>query len=223
MGRLLIGLGLVAVGAVLLGERAELWDSGEVFSTWWPLAIIAIGVVQLAGRPRPWLGAGIVVAIGVLLQLSQLDVLPGDTWDVLWPSILIAIGLWLVAGRLRRRAIPASPDATVNLFAVLGEANSASSSQAFTGGTVMAVLGGARLDLRGARPAPGGAEVEASVLFGGADILVPPGWDVQVSGLPILGGIDDKTRHDAPPTEGAPRLYVKGLALFGGVEVKHER
>jgi hypothetical protein len=220
MGRALIGLALIAIGMVILGDRADAWDSGEVFADWWPLIIVAIGVAQLASRPRPWLGAGLVIAVGLLLLGSTLDLLP-SVRDVLWPSVLIAIGLWLVVTRLRGGSrAPAAEGASV--VAIFGGSKSASSSPAFTGASVTAVFGEAVLDLRQALPAAGGAYVDATAVFGSAEVIVPRGWDVRVSGLPVLGGVEDQTRHDGPLADNASRLTVKGFALFGGVEVKHD-
>jgi len=222
MGLLLLGLGLVALGAILLGDRADLWEAGEVISDWWPLAVVAVGAAQLANRPRPWLGAGIVIAIGLLLLLSQLDMLPVRAWDLFWPTLLIVIGSWLITSRLRGGRAAVSGDDRVNLIAVLGEAISASNSQAFTGGSLTAILGGAKLDLRRARPAAGGAQIDATSIFGGTEVIVPRGWDVRVSALPVFGGVEDKTRGDGAATSDAPRLTVTGVAIFGGVEVKHD-
>ncbi|MQA00235.1 MAG: hypothetical protein GEU80_13065 [Dehalococcoidia bacterium] len=220
MGAALIGLGLIGLGVILLGDQAGYWDGGDVISTWWPLGIVAIGVVQLASRPRPWLGAGIVIAIGVLLLLTRVDILPEDTGRLFWPALLIVIGGWMLVTHFRGRRPPSSGEGTVNVFAVFGEANSASNSPAFAGGSVTAVLGGAKLDLRQATPVAEGAELTATGIFGGAEVVVPRGWDLRVHGLPIFGGVDDQTMRDGESVPGAPRLTVKGLAVFGSVEVK---
>jgi hypothetical protein len=84
---------------------------------------------------------------------------------------------------------------------------------------VSAVFGGATLDLRDAHLDPG-ASVDATAVFGGVDVLVPPGWRVELSGLPLFGGYDDKTRGTEPPPPEAPVLRVVATAVFGGVAVK---
>jgi len=222
MGRILVGLGLVVIGAVVLGESAGYWDAGDVIGTWWPLALIGLGAAQLALPPRPWLGAGIVIAIGAVLLLSRLDAVSVNVWDVVWPSVLIVIGLWLVVGRLRRSRPGARGGTTANVFAVLGEQKAASSATAFTGATVTAIFGGAQLDLRNAVLASSGATIDATGIFGSAEIIVPRGWDVRMSGLPLFGGIEDKTRREVPAPENAPRLTIGAVAIFGGVEVKND-
>jgi len=87
---------------------------------------------------------------------------------------------------------------------------------------VSAVFGGATLDMREARLDPG-ATVDALALFGGVDVIVPTGWRVDLGGLPIFGGYDDKTTGDGDLPPDAPVLRVAATAIFGGVDVKNER
>jgi hypothetical protein len=75
------------------------------------------------------------------------------------------------------------------------------------------------LDLRPAKLAPEGAEVDVMAAFGGAQIIVPEGWPVEFSGVPVFGGFTDKTSHTTGET--GPRLRIKGTAIFGGVEAKN--
>lgn len=83
-----------------------------------------------------------------------------------------------------------------------------------------AVLGGATLDLSEAHVEPD-ARVEAFALFGGVDVVVPEGCRVQLAGLPVFGGYEDKTRGHGPLDRDAPVLHVDATAIFGGIEVKH--
>lgn len=222
MGRVLLGLGLIAIGAVVLGDRAGYWQADDVIGTWWPVAIIALGAAQLAERPRPWLGAGIVIAVGVILLLAQLGTFSVGIWEVFWPAVLIAVGVWLIVARLRARGPAVEGGVTANVFALFGEQNVSSNASEFARGSVAGIFGGAKLDLRDAALAPAGATIDAAGIFGGAELIVPRGWDIRISGVPVFGGIEDKTRHDGPSPEGAPRLTVSAFALFGGVEVKHD-
>ncbi|MEU7634587.1 DUF1707 domain-containing protein [Streptomyces sp. NPDC039016] len=87
--------------------------------------------------------------------------------------------------------------------------------------TAVCLMGGGELDLREADFA--GREVEISIwaLMGGVNVIVPPGVEVEVRGLGIMGGFD--SREDGVPGEpGAPRVIVSGLALMGGVGVERK-
>ncbi|MEO8092361.1 MAG: hypothetical protein ABI726_06605 [bacterium] len=70
---------------------------------------------------------------------------------------------------------------------------------------------------------PEGATVKATAAFGGVAVIVPKGWRITVRATPVLGGVDDKTDRGQPPPENAPSLHVDAMALFGGVDIKHEK
>ena len=62
------------------------------------------------------------------------------------------------------------------------------------------------------------AEIAIFALWGGVEVKVPPTWRVRVSGLPLMGGWDDKTT--LPLQDGAPELIVHVTAIMGGAEIK---
>ncbi|MFW5994578.1 MAG: DUF1707 SHOCT-like domain-containing protein [Spirochaetia bacterium] len=80
------------------------------------------------------------------------------------------------------------------------------------------VFGGADFDFRGAQLLPGSTyTVDCIAVFGGADIKVPKGVNVEVHGMGIFGGFDGATQRADPR---APTIKVRGFALFGGVDIK---
>ena len=85
---------------------------------------------------------------------------------------------------------------------------------------VVAIMGGAEIDLREARIGPGVTEIVVIALMGGAEIVVPPGVAVDLSGFALMGGFGQTGRVDAPDDPRAPVVRVSGFALMGGVEVK---
>ncbi len=84
--------------------------------------------------------------------------------------------------------------------------------------TIIAMMGGADLDLRDAALAPGVTEITVIAIMGGAEIIVPPGLAVQCDGIGIMGGFDHQAAARLPGPD-APLLRIKGVALMGGVEV----
>ena len=44
-GRLYFGLIVVAVGVLLLLDQAGVLDAGEIFGTWWPVVLVAAGMI----------------------------------------------------------------------------------------------------------------------------------------------------------------------------------
>lgn len=88
----------------------------------------------------------------------------------------------------------------------------------------LALMGGVELDFREAAFGPGVTEVTVFALWGGVDIIVPPGLQVECSGAGILGGFErtpdelaDASMASLDP--GSPVLRVNGVALMGGVDV----
>jgi hypothetical protein len=81
--------------------------------------------------------------------------------------------------------------------------------------TVVAILGGAEIDLSGSPPGPG-ARLTAVAILGGVDILVAPGTRVSVSGFGMFGGREVKVSQLG---EG-PEVRMNLWAFLGGIDVK---
>ncbi|MES1157843.1 MAG: LiaF domain-containing protein [Haliangium ochraceum] len=84
---------------------------------------------------------------------------------------------------------------------------------------VVAMMGGASIDLREARFPRGVIDLEVKAIFGGVQILVPPGLAVEVHGTAIMGGFQNVNRAPPTPDPDAPLLRVRGMALMGGVDI----
>ena len=83
---------------------------------------------------------------------------------------------------------------------------------------VLTLFGGSDLDLRHAEIDSDVVTIWAFALFGGADVYVPEGVEVDAGGFALFGGIDEHGA-DTPPRRGTPLVRVRGLALFGGTDV----
>jgi hypothetical protein len=110
-------------------------------------------------------------------------------------------------------------DNIANAFVIMGGVTRRLNSQDFKGGTVVAVMGGAKIDLRTASIAQGEAVIDVLAFWGGIEIKVPDDWVIVPQVFPFMGGFDDRT--GARPPGARKRLVVRGLAVMGGVEVKH--
>ncbi len=104
-------------------------------------------------------------------------------------------------------------------------------SKTFRGGEIVSILGGFDIDLTQADIEGSEATIEVVTLFGGGNIHVPTSWSVFLENVGILGGCTDRTRHPEQPI-GAPasntpstpptrRLIIKGVSIFGGLNVKN--
>ncbi len=85
----------------------------------------------------------------------------------------------------------------------------------------VAFMGGCELDLRQAEIDGPEIVITAVAFWGGIDIIVPEGIEVDLTGVPIMGGKDLKIR-DVAPTPGAPRVRVRAFPIMGGVTVRNK-
>jgi len=83
--------------------------------------------------------------------------------------------------------------------------------------TVASVFADVDLDLREASIENRRTSVSVLAIFGNADVYVPEGIDVDVSGLTVFGHRRDWGRDVAAPD--APTVHLRALALFGTVDV----
>ncbi|MEU0168181.1 DUF1707 domain-containing protein [Streptomyces iakyrus] len=87
--------------------------------------------------------------------------------------------------------------------------------------TCFAFWGGGEIDLREANFADREVEVNAIAIMGGVDVIVPPGVEVVVRGIGVMGGFDHR-EEGVPGEPGAPRVVVTGFAFWGGVGVQRK-
>ena len=73
--------------------------------------------------------------------------------------------------------------------------------------TAVAIMGGAEIDLRQAEFDCPELHIVAVALMGGIDIIVPEGIEVDLQGIAIMGGKEDKVAQ-VPLIAGAPRVKV---------------
>ncbi len=81
--------------------------------------------------------------------------------------------------------------------------------------------GGGEIDLREADFAAGVVEINCIAIMGGMQVIVPPGVEVVVRGVGIMGGFDQR-EEGVPGDPGAPRVIVTGFAFWGGVGVERK-
>ncbi|CAL9297894.1 DUF1707 SHOCT-like domain-containing protein [Streptomyces sp. SudanB182_2057] len=91
--------------------------------------------------------------------------------------------------------------------------------------TAWSMWGGGRLDLTEARFAARETVIRAVALWGGTEIVVPDDIDLEVRGFGLFGVFGGREARARRGTAGpaAPRVVVKGLALFGAVVTKPHR
>jgi predicted membrane protein len=219
--QLLLGLFVIAIGVLFTLDNLGLVHA-EAYLRFWPLALIAIGLVKLSqvrDGTGGTLGGLIFTIAGVWLLLEETAVVRVSFWDM-WPLLLVLFGTYMVwQGAARHAARPAADaNSLVSALAILGGVEYSNNSAEFRGGNLTAIMGGCELDLRQAAIG-GDAYLDVFALWGGIEIKVPEDWTVISRVLPLLGGSVNKTH--APQGSTSNRLIVRGFAVMGGVEIKN--
>jgi predicted membrane protein len=93
-------------------------------------------------------------------------------------------------------------------------------SKAFKGGEIVSIFGGCDLNLSQA-DFNNTVVLEVTAIFGGVKIVVPPTWTVKSDVTAIFGGLDDKRSVLSVTEEPRKIIIIKGLALFGGVDIRN--
>lgn len=202
---------------MFLGVIADL-DAAAILGRWWPLVVIALGVVQVVTERRLRPGAIVLLGVGALLLALTTGVIDASVWPVLGAVTLIALGVAVMAPRSSRELTIDGSD--VSGVVVLGARRFVASSASVRSGDVTIVLASGVVDLSKASLAPG-ARITVTVVLGGCDVIVPHGWAVRLSGVPLLGLWDNTTRRDLGNGAGTPELEVHATVVLGGLEVRH--
>ena len=89
--------------------------------------------------------------------------------------------------------------------------------------TILAMMGGAELDLRRAKFAAPEVVITINAFMGGAQVIVGPSTRVQMEGTGIMGGYSGPSGLvDATLDENSPVVRIKGFAIWGGVSVERK-
>ncbi|MDO5480141.1 MAG: LiaF-related protein [Candidatus Saccharibacteria bacterium] len=219
------GLVLIALGVILGGNALGWFNINIFFKGWWTLFIIVPCFISLITHPKEWLGDLIGILIGVSLLLACQDVISfSSLWKLLVPAIIILIGLSIIFKNLFSQKFDKAVSKLNEKFdkndesgAVFGGTNINMAGKEFKGKNLSAVFGAIKLDLREAKIKED-VIINATAVFGGIDIYVPDNVVVETKSNSFFGGVSNKTTFKAKGK--APTIYVNGMALFGGVEVK---
>ena len=216
---------LIGAGGLLILDNMDF----IFFDVWelWPMVFILIGLNKMkASRHAERSSAWLFLALGSLFLLSNIGLFDlGWIWTF-WPLLLIFAGI-AVLTQHKRIGSSSSMDSMrasenrINALSVFAGHDRVITSNNFEGGAVTALFGGAKLDFRDASLAPGDHNIETLAMFGGVELIVPSNWTVIVSCTPIFGGLEDKRRNRRETeTSVNSKLFVRGIVLFGGLEIK---
>jgi hypothetical protein len=208
-------------------------DLDAIIRRWWPLAIVALGLVgllRLVDAKQSLRGPLVLVIAGAVLLLVTTRPIQGDWSQAALPLALIPVGWLLLTPRTRAPADGARADWPREVC-IADSRYVVNASNSLVHGTIHVVAGGLVLDLRQAVPlknpdrlwkeeAKGhGARLELTAVLGGIDIIVPDTWRVELDRREWAG----RCRNRVPAVQEerlTGRLEVAALAILGGIEIR---
>ena len=99
-GRVFTGVVFLVIGTLLLLGNLNFLDIRSLFSQWWPLILVVVGVrhlLYLRGTVA-WAGGLFWIGTGGLFLASRLGYIHVAITSILWPLMLIWFGVLIVVG-----------------------------------------------------------------------------------------------------------------------------
>ena len=222
--------------------------SHVIFS--WQMLLIVIGSLGLINRRGVQPTSIILIGIGVFFLIPDIFNVTFDVGRLFLPFIFVIIGVSILfhshhdhwrrklradwrAQRYHRyrynwREDIKTEDKPENFGSdYIDEANIFNGgdkkiiSKAFHGGKITNIFGGGTYDFLDCELAEGKNVLEIVNIFGGAKLIVPSDWIIHLDVAAVFGGFSDKRRRMSPPADLSKKeLYITGVAIFGGGEIK---
>jgi hypothetical protein len=216
--KLVSGAVVLAVGVIFWLDQTGRIDAWDVLE-WWSVALIASGLATLA--ERRYVGAVVLLFLGLAFLPSNafLPSLHVGHLLAIWPLLITAAGATLIVQALKPATKDVTREKAFRAIALMAGNNRRIATPGFAGGEAVAVMGGCEIDLSEATLAPE-AVIDVLAFWGGIELKVPRGWQIENRVLPLLGALTDNT---AGAPDGAPRLVLRGSVIMGAIEVKNPK
>jgi len=168
---------------------------------------------------------GALFFVGLVMELNARGI-TNVGWGIIWPIAIIAAGAFILWHHTRRftgwDTTSTSADYPFDLNFLFSGTDRQISDKDFKGGRINAVFGGFKLDLSNADMKGDQAVMEINAVFGGGELIIPPNWEVVLTGSGVFGGVEDKTRrYPLDPALAKKTLTIKGSVVFGGFTVRN--
>ncbi len=209
---------LILIGVAYLLGSFGLYEVSDIIANWWPIILLIFGVERIATSKSSLLFGVSIILIGLLILAGNLGFYQGGFWDAVLPIILILIGISLIFPRTRRHKHSNAEGSDAMVHTIFGSSDK-KVKDAFSGGKIVCVFGGANLNLLEARAAEKEMVVDIDCVFGGVQIAIPRNWKVESNGSPIFGGYEENVSQETE--ESSPVLVINHDVIFGGVEINN--
>lgn len=232
---LILGLLFLTAGVlVILKHTGDISPELTAMIFSWPSLIMAFGVVAFFSNPRSWFFSFAVFATGFYFWYKKFYDLPMEVNSYILATVLIMIGLSFILRKFifrpmkNRSKFSFTSSSSLNEDLV-DEVNVFSGSKSeilsknFQGGKIVNVFGGSHIDFSNADLAEGKNLIEVVCVLGGVEMIVPAHWHVVLDVKGVLGAFEIKGNRGNVEIDHSKQLFIQGIAVLGGGEVKISR
>ncbi len=221
------GVAIIALGLIFGLNALGLFNFNIFFDGWWTLFIIVPSVISLITEKDKLASLGFI-AVGIILLLAAQDVFSYDiAWKVILAVFLVVAGLTIIIRstfhnkndqEVEKKVKEAEKDGKTmdSQMAIFSGSDRVYNDETFQGSNLVAVFGGAKLNLKKAKFTKD-TVIKAFTLFGGIDIIVPDDVKVKLKSGFIFGGFSDDRKNATE--KGKYTIYIDAAGGFGGVSI----
>lgn len=212
------GIGVMAIGMIMLLNTLPMIsiDFMDIIFKYWPILLIYKAVDDMYNHNRWTKGNYLLLGFGLFVLVRNLGFLGGLSFKYIWPFIVIYVGYNMFYSQGR---ISTQEGEDFNVTAFFSGQERRNTTDDFKSASVTAMFGGCDIDLTEAKMMnQNEGNLSVTVLFGGAEVKVPKEWNVNVSGTPLFGGMDNTTVYSK---DNGKTLKVDMFVMFGGLELKN--
>ena len=224
--QVMIGLMVIAVGVIFTLDNLGIIYA-EDYLRYWPVALVLVGAIKVWHARKDgqgWFSGLLFLGVGSYMLINRIAYIRIDPREI-FPLVLVFLGGFMVWRGVFGRSGPVKAADGLSRFsslAVMGGAVRRTNSPQFEGADLTAIMGGCDVDLRDASIAPNTeAVIDVFAFWGGIDLKVPDDWVVINRVIPLMGGVDDKTRTPIESSAAQKRLVVRGIVIMGGISIRN--
>lgn len=229
LSKITMGILVIAAGILFLLRQTGIYIPHWLLS--WKMLLIAIGFVILVKHNFKNGGGYILIFVGLVFILKD----SGFGWintNIFWPVVIIGVGILILAkstlldskkklkSKNRSSFKNVNSEDFIRVDTFFGGVTKNIVSKDFKGGSLSQIFGGSKINLM-RTDFEGEAVIDITCVFGGSTLILPPDWKLKSDVTTIFGGLDDKRPPmPADMTEEPKTLVLKGICIFGGIDIK---
>lgn len=223
--KLILAVFLIGAGILMLAHNFDLLPGNlhhAIFS--WPMLLVVLGILQMVKHPNKTFGL-VLISIGGFFLIPRIFPVSINFSQLFWPAIFVGIGILILfkgaSGSKNWKNEGINSSEIIDEVNIFGGTERRMTTKNFRGGETVSIFGGSVYDFTDCEMAEGKNVLEVVNIFGGSKLIIPSHWNVHVEVVSIFGGFADKRKTGISiPENRNKELFIKGVAIFGGGEIK---